>query len=117
MHPINSSSNKRLPLLSFLLCSFLSIAQFNPALVPSAHCQETAPQQSLFTIENTSDSAFTLVPSIHLVPPGSTLIIKNKTLAELREQKDGKELEQLAMADINFFEGQLRKKLGAEAQF
>lgn len=45
------------------------------------------------------------------------MIIKNKTLAELREQKDGKELEQLAMADINFFEGQLRKKLGAEAQF
>lgn len=116
MYPTWFSSKSCLRFLTFIFWSFLILTQAAPPFAPLAWAQEAAQPQSLFTLENTSDSALTLIPSIHLVPPGSTLVTKNKNLAELRAQTDGKELERLAMADINFFEGQLRKKLGPEAK-
>jgi hypothetical protein len=93
----------------------ICLCQILPLLTPAAHAEKPA-EQSLFTLKDVTDSHLLLIPSIHLVPPGSTLLHKNKTLTELRAQPDGKEIEPLAQADINFFEGQLRKQIGKDAK-
>lgn len=98
--------------LSLVFLVLLALFQIITPILPAQ--AEEAASQSLFTIKDATDSKLTLVPSIHLVPPGSTLLHKDKTLEELKAQPDGKEIEKLALADISFFEGQLQKKIGAD---
>lgn len=108
------SSLKRIPsLLTLTFWAMLCLLQVTSPFLRPAQGEEPA-SQSLFTVKDATDAKLTLVPSIHLVPPGSTLLHKNKTLEELKAQPDGKELEKLALADISFFEGQLQKKIGAD---
>lgn len=109
------SLTRTLSLLAVSFCTVLCLARFIPSAIPLAHAEEQA-QQSLFTLKDVTDSHLILIPSIHLVPPGSTLLHKDKTLSELRALPDGKEIDPLAMADINFFEGQLRKRIGKEVK-
>jgi|GEM_PF-4402005 len=100
--------------LSLLALAFWVALFLTPLVTPPSVQAEEPASQSLFTVKDATDSKLTLVPSIHLVPPGSTLLHKDKTLEELKAQPDGKEIEKLALADISFFEGQLQKKIGAD---
>lgn len=109
------SAQRQPPLLTLAFWTALCLSLFALPVTPPAHAAEPA-SQSLFTLKDATDSHLLLVPSIHLVPPGSTLLHKDKTLTELRALPNGKEIEPLAMADINFFEGQLRKRIGKEVK-
>lgn len=111
---IRLASFKKTPSrLALTLWAALLLLPLTAPLMRPVQAEEAA-SQSLFTIKDATDSKLTLVPSIHLVPPGSTLLHKDKTLEELKAQPDGKEIEKLALADITFFEGQLQKKIGAD---
>lgn len=108
-----NSSTQRMPfLLTLTLWTAACLFQIiTPQLVTAAQGAESAPK-SLFTLKDVTDTHLTLIPLIHLVPPGSTLVYKDKPLTELKGMAEGKQIEALAKADINFFQTQLKKQLG-----